>query len=119
MEALYQMGKDLGALEARVSTLESHRCKCRGGKGGAGKPVPEEQKAILAEVRKRHADIVAGFGDVLRKLGLSDKVKVAGINLVDLGVQLDDEDQCCMCCQLDGQSGWHYCCDFRSCSSCC
>lgn len=83
------------------------------------KPLPAPQQAVLEEIKEKHAEIVAGFNEVLTKLKLSDRIKVGGVNLVDVGTRLDDEDQCCMSCQLDGQSGWQYCCDYSGCSSCC
>lgn len=121
MEALFQIGKDLGTLEARVKALESSaKCGCRSKTTGvAESALPKEQKAILAEVRSKHKEIVAGFNDVLKRLKLADRVKIDGFQLVDIGFARDDEDQCCMCCNLDGQSGWQYCCDYSGCSTCC
>lgn len=118
MEAIYQIGKEIGDLSARVSALEAGQCNGKR-KPGLPRPLPKAQQAILSEVRERHSEIIAGFNDVLKKLKLSDRVKVGGINLVDAGTRLDDEEECCMCCHLDGQSGWQYCCDFRGCSTCC
>ena len=119
MEALYQMGKEMGALEARISALEAGRCRGDEERSGAAKPLPKAQKALLSEIKVKHSEIIDGFNDVLKKLKLSDRLKIGGINLVDVGVRLDDEEECCMCCHLDGQSGWQYCCDFQQCSTCC
>ena len=118
MEAMYQIGKEIGDLAARVSALEGGKCNCRK-KETSRMPLPKAQQAILAEIKEKHADIIAGFNDVLKKYKLSDRVKVGGINLVDVVTRLDDEDQCCMSCNIDGQSGWQYCCDYSACSSCC
>lgn len=118
MEAMYQIGKEIGELAARVGALETRGCRCRGDrKPRAG--LPKAQQAMLAEIEEKHSEIVAGFNEVLRKLKLHDRIKVGGINLVDGGVRLDDEEQCCMCCKLDEQSGWQYCCDYSGCSTCC
>lgn len=119
MEAIYQIGKEIGDLAARVGALEASECNCKKKKARSSKRVPKAQQAILADVRDKHPEIIAGFNDVLKKLKLSDRVKVGGINLVDADVGVDDEDICCMCCELDGQSGWTYCCDYYNCSSCC
>src|SRR5690348_581759 len=120
MEALFQIGKELGALEARVRSLEAADCGCKS--KGAKKPgaePPEEQRAILAQVTAKHGQIVKGFNEVLKELGLGTLVKINGFHLVGVDVRQDDEDQCCMCCQLDEQSGWQYCCDYQGCATCC
>jgi hypothetical protein len=121
MDALLQIGKDLARLDGRVTSLEANghpgcRSKATGYPESA---LPKEQKAMIAEVRSKHKDIVAGFNDVLKRLKLSDRVKLDGYQLVDIGLARDDEDMCCMCCNLDGQSGWQYCCDYTECSTCC
>ena len=121
MEALFQIGKDLGALEARVRSLESHKCDCKGGrrKAVADADLPPEQREILSRVREEHFRLVSGFNQVLKEAGIADKVKIDGFTLVDVGVDRDDVDYCCMSCYLGEKSGWQYCCDFDNCSSCC
>ncbi|HEX2105310.1 MAG TPA: hypothetical protein VHF51_16785 [Solirubrobacteraceae bacterium] len=82
--------------------------------------LPKEQRAILAEVRDKHATLVAGFNQVLKDLELADRVKMDGFTLADIGVvRGDDVDMCCMSCKLDDQSGWQYCCDYQGCATCC
>lgn len=121
MEALFQIGKDLGALEARVRSLETSDCDCHSKRRGTREAdLPAEQRAILAEVKEKHDQLVAGFNKVLKQVKLADRVKIDGFQLVDVGVDREDDvDQCCMSCQLDGQSGWQYCCDYQGCSTCC
>jgi hypothetical protein len=120
MEALFQIGKDLGALESRVKALESAgKCDCKGSRRASVASLPAEQKKTFQEIKDKHEQIVAGINDVLKRLKLADRVKLDGFTLVDVGVNRDDEDQCCMCCSLDEQSGWQYCCDYSGCSSCC
>jgi hypothetical protein len=120
MDALYEIGKNLGALETRVAALEDKKCGCTGNRRANTAKLPTKQKAIFAEIKSKHEDIVTGFNEVLKKLKLADRVKLDGFTLVDVGVNReDDEDMCCMCCSLDGQSGWQYCCDYTGCSSCC
>ena len=119
MDALFQIGKDLAELQMRVKAIESGDCGCKKGKRrrALAADLPKEQKALFSQVKASRAELIAGFNEVLKKLKLA--VKLDGFTLVDPGVIRDDEDQCCMCCALDGQSGWQYCCDYSGCSSCC
>lgn len=118
MDALFQVGKDLGALEVRVKALEtSGKCGCKSKTTMTA--LPKETKAVLAEIKAKHNELVSGFSDVLKKLKLSDRVKIDGFQLVDIDVIRDDVDRCCMSCKLDEQSGWQYCCDYSECSTCC
>ena len=120
MDALFQIGKDLGALESRVKALEGGGdCGCKGKRQANMASLPAAQKATFREIKDKREQLVAGINDLLKKLKLADRVKLDGLTLVDIGVVRDDEDQCCMCCALDGQSGWQYCCDYSGCSSCC
>jgi len=121
MEILFQIAKDFAALDGRVKKLESAKCSC---KKSEWKRVPEadlpkEQKAILSKMRAKHPEIVTGVRALFKKLGLPADLRLSSIAVVDGRVQLDDEDQCCMCCELDDTSGWQYCCDYSGCSTCC
>jgi hypothetical protein len=120
MDALYEIGRSLGTLETRVAALEDKKCGCAGSRRVNAANLPAKQKAVFANIKSKHGAIVAGINEVLKKLKLSDQVKLDGFTLVDVGVNRDDdEDMCCMCCSLDEQSGFQYCCDYRECSSCC
>ena len=83
MEALFEIGKELGALEARVRSLETKRCGCGSAKTRkvSEAELPAEQRTILAEVRDKHATLVAGFNQVLKDLELADRVKIDGFQL--------------------------------------
>ena len=121
MEALFQIGKELGALTARVSTLETkEKCRC----GSKGKEVSKgamsnevmsnEQREILSQLRKSHKDIFAAINNVLKQFDLGNKIKVSGLRLVDVNVPINPQsDLCCYCC-FDG----NYCCN-GDCTPCC
>jgi hypothetical protein len=61
MEALFQIGKELGALTARVLALESQKCGCSGSKRGElpTEAMTNEQREVLQQLRKSHKDIFA------------------------------------------------------------
>ena len=120
MEILFQVGKELATLEARVKAIEEGECSCKG-KGRAAKDseLPKEQLATVKQLREKHAKIFAGFNKVLKDLKIPGSVVVGRFTLKypqDL-VGVDDEDQCCICC-LDGAGGYEYCCDYAGCSCC-
>jgi hypothetical protein len=116
MEALFQIGKELGALTARVLALESQKCGCGGSKRGElpTEAMTNEQREVLQQLRKSHKDIFARINEVLREYNLGDKIKARGLRLVNVNVPITPHsDLCCYCC-LDG----HYCCNF-DCDPCC
>jgi hypothetical protein len=116
MEALFQIGKELGALTARVSALESKE-KCGCGSKSKGLPLgalSNQQREILLKLRKSHKEIFAGINNVLEQHGLGDKIKVSGLRLVDVDIPQNPKSEvCCYCC-LDG----NYCCN-ADCTPCC
>ena len=124
MEALFQIGKEIGTLTARVSALESKdHCDCKSKtKGIPISALPEKQREILVQLRKNHKDIFADMNEVLKRYGLGDKVKVSTFHLNELGVARPNagagSDECCYCCSNDDVSGWDWCCS-DECIPCC
>lgn len=120
MEALFQIGKELASLEARVRVIEDGKCSCKSkSRGIKDTNLPKEQLAAVKQLRSKHAEVFAGFNKVLRDLKLPESLVVGRLTLVDKHdlVGVDDEDQCCMCC-LNGSDGYEYCCDYAGCSCC-
>lgn len=120
MEVLFQIGKDVAALEARVRAIEDKHCSCKSkSQAVQDADLPKEQLTTLKQIRSKHAAIFAGFNKVLKDLKLSEKLAVSRITLVPEGslVGVDDEDQCCMSC-LNGSDGYEYCCDYAGCQCC-
>jgi hypothetical protein len=120
MEVLFQIGKDLAALQARVDAIESSKCSCKSkGRSLKDSELPKERLAELKQLRAKHAQLFAGFNKVLKDLKLPAGLAVGRITLMDKGklVGEDDEDICCICC-LDGSGGYEYCCDYAGCSCC-
>jgi hypothetical protein len=120
MDALFQIGKELASLEARVKVIEA------GTGGGKSESLrlkdamlPKEQLATIKQIRSIHVALAAEFNKVLKDLKLPENLVVGRVTLVDRKglVGVDDEDQCCMCC-LDGSGGYEYCCDYAGCSCC-
>src|SRR5687767_14623082 len=118
MEALFQIGKDLGALSARVAALESKGdCNC----GSKSREVPlsalpEKQREALLQLRKNHKKLFTSINALLKPY----KVKLTGLRMVDIDVPRPaaGSDECCYCCSNDDVSGWDYCCS-DDCSPCC
>ena len=116
MEALFQIGKELGALTARVSALESKgKCHCDSKtKEAVVSLLSPAQREILLQLRKAHKEIFSGINDVLKQHGLGDKIKVSGLRLIDVDIPVNPKSElCCYCC-LDGS----YCCN-GDCEPCC
>ncbi len=116
MEALFQIGKELGALTARVSALESKgKCHCGSQtKEAVVSSLSPAQREILLQLRKAHKEIFSGINDVLKQHGLGDKIKVSGLRLIDVDISVNPKSElCCYCC-LDGS----YCCN-GDCEPCC
>ncbi len=117
MEALFQIGKELGTLSARVTALESKDCNC-GSKSRAVplSALPEKQRETLLKLRKNHKEIFTRINDVLKGLDL----KVTTVHMVGIDVPRPAAggDECCYCCSNDDVSGWDCCCS-DDCSPCC
>ena len=124
MEALYQIGRDLGALSARVSALETKGgCGCGKAKS-RGIPLSqqtEEQRHVTMQLRKSHKEMFAALNEVIAQFGLADKVRIGTVGLVNVGrpsVSAGTDD-CCFCCATPGDvSGPDYCCS-DNCEPCC
>lgn len=120
MEVLFQIGKELAALEARVKKIEGDDCGCKSRtRGVKDANLPKEQQAVVKQLRSNHADIFAAFNKVLKDFKLPPGLAVGRFNLMDKAdlVGVDDEDRCCMSC-LNGSGGYEYCCDYAGCSCC-
>lgn len=120
MEVLFQIGKELATLYARVKAIEDGKCSCKSkSRGVKDEDLPKEQLAAMKQIRRKHAEIFAGFNKVLKDLQLPQGLAVGRLTLMDKAdlVGLDDEDQCCMSC-LNGSGGYEYCCDYAGCSCC-
>ncbi len=118
MEALFQIGKDIGALSERVSALESkskENCGCKSKSSEAPmRALSNEQKEVLSQLRKNHEAIFTGINDVLKQYGLGDKIKVSSVRLINVNIPISPKSEvCCYCC-LDGS----YCCN-SDCEPCC
>ena len=117
MEALFQIGKDLGTLSARVTALEAKGCNC-GSKSTAVAPstLPQRQRETLMRLRRNHKEVFTRINDILRQFD----VKVTMVRMVDMDVPRPaaGSDECCYCCSNDDVSGWDYCCS-DDCSPCC
>jgi hypothetical protein len=120
MDALFQIGKELASLEARVKSIEVGRGAVKSEslklKDAA---LPKEQLATIRQIRSIHVALAAEFNKVLRDLKLPENLVLGRVTLVDRAslVGVDDLDQCCMSC-LNGSGGYEYCCDYAGCSCC-
>lgn len=115
MEALFQIGKELGALTARVAALELHKCRCGSKRGElSSETMTSQQRETLQQLRRSHNAIFAGINELLKQHNLGDKIKVSGLRLVDVNFPINPQSEvCCYCC-LDG----NYCCN-ADCTPCC
>lgn len=125
MEAIFQIGKELGELRARIETLETTKRKC--GCDGRQRALTEAeltdtQRQSLAILRANHGKIVEAFNTALESVGvkaaLKENLVVAGYTVMTVEEHLrrrgfSDRPTCCICCP-DGS----YCCDDYGCGSC-
>jgi len=120
MDVLFQIGKELAALEARVKAMEGGgKCSCKSGSREAkDSELPKEQLATVKQLRSKHKEIIAGFNKVLKEAKLPPSLVVGKFTLMDKDVmEGDDVDLCCMSC-LNGSDGYEYCCDYNNCACC-
>jgi hypothetical protein len=124
VETLYQIGKDLEKLNARVLSLEvKGKCNCHSESSGIPiSDLPEGQREILLQLRKNHKEIFAKLNDVLKQFGLGGKGKISEFHLVDINRPRPSvgagSDDCCYCCSNEGVSGYDMCCS-DDCTPCC
>ncbi|HUO98187.1 MAG TPA: hypothetical protein VMU01_05940 [Rhizomicrobium sp.] len=123
MEALFEIGKELGSLTARVSALETKKdCGCGKAKS-RGVPLSQmtdTQREVTVHLRKSHKELFKALNEVIAQFGLAEKVRVGTLGLVNVGrpsVSAGTDD-CCFCCSNEGVSGWDYCCS-DNCEPCC
>ena len=123
MEALFQIGKELGSLTARVSALET-KGPCNCGPKNKGTPLSElsdKEREITLKLRKNHKKLFAGINGLLKQYGLADQIRVSTVRFVGADVPRvigAGTDDCCFCCQNEGVSGPDYCCS-DNCEPCC
>ena len=119
MEALFQIGKELGELRTRVDALEAKKCGCsKKGVGSGKEQLTGEDRAILAFLKEKHLEITASFGSALEAAGLS---KLTSKRLVVRGYRIGPEPvgerRPDICCTIATGTG-NYCCDEFNCSFC-
>ena len=127
MDALYQIGQDIGTLRSRVEVLEKRgRCKCHGASRGLrDAEMTPAQRRTVKYLRANREVLIEAVQKALAEVGLG---KAAGEELHVSGLYLSppeqyaelrrrgssgSADECCICCP----SG-NYCCAM-DCNFCC
>jgi hypothetical protein len=117
VDSLYQIGKDIGVLQAQMTQfLTSTKGKCGCGEKslkstahGTPKTAAEltgEESQNLKLLRQHHSAIQEAFDKVLAAAGLSGKLKLASFELVPADKAFDDDEPNCACCV----GGCYRCC---------
>lgn len=126
MDSLYEIGKDVGEVRARLQKLEQQAggcgCKLRGSTGSLGLSIAEmssAQRKTVAFLQSNHARVVAALNAALESLELDkeagERIVVSGFQLAPASIvnQRPRDNICCLC-QRDGV----YCCDDQGCGTC-
>lgn len=127
MDAMFQIGKEIGEIRSRLEKLEKDEdCDCQSRRGGELKEseLTDHQRRVLTFLRRNHKKVFEALNQALASdlIGLEaavgEKLYFGSVKFMsaERHEQLLSSDypiECCICCP-DG----NYCCDFAGCSYC-
>lgn len=137
MEALFQIGKEIGEIRARIDKLEGEGqcdcksprsgkdCRCKSRRRGELKEseLTQHQRRVLTFLRRNHKKIFETLNQVMASEALAvepavgEKLFLMSFKLISSEKQAQVTDEyrgdCCLCCP-----GGIWCCDISQCSTC-